>query len=53
MDGAIVVWQAETLTPLKILNNPDKYRNDQRVYIYNVKYLLALSEVNINLLDQL
>jgi len=44
MDGAVVLWNTESLTPIKILNNPEKYRNDDRVYIYNIKYLLPLGE---------
>ena len=28
MDGGIIVWQTETLIPLKVLFNPDKYKND-------------------------
>jgi len=44
MDGAVVIWQTESLTPIKILNNPEKYRNEDRVYIYNIKYLLPLGE---------
>eukprot|EP01114_Cavostelium_apophysatum_P013741 TRINITY_DN3396_c0_g1_i1.p1 TRINITY_DN3396_c0_g1~~TRINITY_DN3396_c0_g1_i1.p1 ORF type:complete len:525 (-),score=127.93 TRINITY_DN3396_c0_g1_i1:58-1632(-) len=44
MDGAIVIWKSDTLAPLKILNNPEEYRNKDKVYIYNVKYLLCLSE---------
>jgi len=44
LDGAIVVWHAETLSPIKILNYPEKYRNEDKVYIYSVKHLNALSE---------
>jgi len=44
MDGAIVVWNAESLTTMRILQSPDEYRSKDRVYIYDVKYLLVLGE---------
>ena len=47
MDGAVVIWQTESLTPIKVLNNPEKYRSDDRIYVYNVKHLLPLGEVII------
>jgi len=44
MDGGIVLWNSDTLTPFKVLHNPEKYRNENRVYIYDVKYLMTLGE---------
>ena len=46
LDGSIVLWSADSLlTPMKVLNNPEQYRNQEKVYIYNVKYLLPLGDV--------
>jgi hypothetical protein len=45
LDGAIVVWQVETLTPLKVLYFPDSYVSSQdKVYIHNVRKLEVLNE---------
>ncbi|PRP79750.1 hypothetical protein PROFUN_12612 [Planoprotostelium fungivorum] len=44
MDGAIIVWSSETLQTHKILNCPIEFRNTNKVYIYDVKFLLPLSE---------
>lgn len=45
MDGAIIVWSADSLQTFKVLHCPSQYRNDKKVYIYDVKSLLALKEV--------
>jgi len=42
LDGGIVLWQAETLTPSKILFYPEKYRNESRMYIHCVHSLLVV-----------
>jgi hypothetical protein len=47
MDGAVVIWQTESLTPIKILNNPENYRSNDRIYIYNVRSLLSLGDVHV------
>lgn len=46
LDGAIIVWQTEALTPHTVLNYPEKYTNKTtKAYIYNVNYLLPLNGV--------
>eukprot|EP01102_Stenamoeba_stenopodia_P001604 TRINITY_DN11434_c0_g1_i2.p1 TRINITY_DN11434_c0_g1~~TRINITY_DN11434_c0_g1_i2.p1 ORF type:complete len:479 (+),score=70.36 TRINITY_DN11434_c0_g1_i2:150-1586(+) len=44
LDGSIVVWQADSLAPLKILNYPDKYRDENRIFNYSVASLVPFSE---------
>jgi len=46
LDGTVVLWNTDALLqPMKVLNNPDHYRNEGKVYIYNVKFLLPLGDV--------
>jgi WD40 repeat protein len=42
--GAIIIWQSETCTMLRVLTCPDKYRNEQRMYVYCVRALTPLGE---------
>eukprot|EP01103_Thecamoeba_quadrilineata_P019452 TRINITY_DN788_c0_g1_i1.p1 TRINITY_DN788_c0_g1~~TRINITY_DN788_c0_g1_i1.p1 ORF type:complete len:254 (-),score=20.17 TRINITY_DN788_c0_g1_i1:63-824(-) len=43
LDGVLVVWLQENLLPLKILNNPDPYRDDNS-YLYPIWHLTPLSD---------
>eukprot|EP01104_Vermistella_antarctica_P021282 TRINITY_DN951_c0_g1_i1.p1 TRINITY_DN951_c0_g1~~TRINITY_DN951_c0_g1_i1.p1 ORF type:complete len:591 (-),score=75.97 TRINITY_DN951_c0_g1_i1:213-1772(-) len=44
LDGAIVVWDSDSLTMLKLLNYPDPYRDMNRVYVYSVRKLRMLGQ---------
>ena len=39
LDGIIVVWQSESLTPLKILHHPDRFKNAEKMYDSNVPHV--------------
>jgi len=46
LDGSIVVWQSETLAPLRVLEFPEKYFDDQSLshgYIFPVNHFTLLS----------
>jgi WD40 repeat protein len=44
LDGAIIVWSCEALAPFKIIVYPEHYRDDNRKYIYDVRFLLPMGE---------
>eukprot|EP00007_Cunea_sp_BSH-02190019_P001217 CAMPEP_0174238990 /NCGR_PEP_ID=MMETSP0417-20130205/13149_1 /TAXON_ID=242541 /ORGANISM="Mayorella sp, Strain BSH-02190019" /LENGTH=726 /DNA_ID=CAMNT_0015317885 /DNA_START=1 /DNA_END=2181 /DNA_ORIENTATION=+ len=47
LDGTIVLWSAQTLTPERVLHNPDKIRDEKKVYICSVHHLLSLGNQHI------
>jgi len=52
LDGSIVVWQSETLAPLRVLEFPEKYFDDQSLshgYIFPVNHFTLLSYVRLGL----
>jgi WD40 repeat protein len=44
LDGAIVVWSADTLSPLRVLTQPEVFRDKHRVYISAVRSMVLLSD---------
>jgi hypothetical protein len=44
LDGSIVLWQSETLTPLRVLEFPEKYFENHS-YISPVNHFALLSSV--------
>ncbi len=45
LDGAIVVWHADTLKPSKILSFPEKFRSDfDHQYTFHVRSLVQLNQ---------
>ncbi len=45
LDGAIVVWNADTLKPAKVLSFPDRYRSEQdHIFLYHVRSLASLNQ---------
>ncbi len=45
LDGAIVVWNADTLKPAKVLSFPDRYRSEQdHIFLFHVRSLAALNQ---------
>ena len=44
LDGAIIVWNADTLASLRTLNFQEKIRNDAKNYQWSVRRLVPLGD---------
>lgn len=44
LDGAIVLWHAATLTPMRRLHYPERYVNAQNAFVCDVRHLLSVDD---------
>jgi hypothetical protein len=44
LDGSIVVWQADTLAPLKVLDYPETYY-ENHTFINSINHITVLTDV--------
>ena len=45
LDGTIVVWNAETFSPVQTFNCVDDYQGDDRMYRYSIQHMTAVEGV--------
>ena len=45
LDGTIVVWNAETFSPVQSFNCVDDYQGDDRMYRYSIQHMTAVEGV--------
>ena len=44
LDGSVVVWQADSLAPLKVLDYPEKYY-ENHIFTNSINHITVLTEV--------
>jgi hypothetical protein len=46
LDGSVVVWQADSLAPLKVLDYPEKYY-ENHIFTNSINHITVLTEVHL------